>query len=61
LSFLDHILSADFSSETFLEEKIEINRVNLTPCQSMETYTECPWVALEVTIFLAFITHANEG
>ena len=38
LSFLDRILSAEFLSknfQTFLEVKIDINRVNLTPCQAM--------------------------
>ena len=36
-SFLDHIFSADFfikNFQTFLEVKIDTNRVNLTPCQA---------------------------
>ena len=36
LNLLDQILSADFSFnfQTFLEVKIDINRVILTPCQA---------------------------
>ena len=38
LSVLDQILSAEFLSKIFqsyLEVKIDINRVNLTPCQTL--------------------------
>ena len=35
LSFLDQILSAEFlSKNSKLGEKIDINRINLTPCQA---------------------------
>ena len=48
--------------QTLLEVKIEIHRVILTPCPAhFKSYKSCPLVALKMSIFLAFRSHARQG
>ena len=54
LSYLDQILSAEFLSN-FLEMKIDINWVNLSPPKLIVSYQKYPKVVLKM------IAHANEG
>ena len=66
LFVLDQILSADFlqqKCQIVLEVDFDINRVSLKSCQahkiSLIKYAHS-WL-LKMSIFLAFIAHANDG
>ena len=63
------ILGLDFVSwiwiknfQTFLEVKIDINRVNLTPCQAgklIESYKTCSLMAPSMSNFLCFLSSCH--
>jgi len=64
LSFLNQILSAEFLSKIsklFCRWKLTSIGLIWHPTKLIESYKKCPYVALKMSIFLAFIAHANEG
>ena len=63
MSLLDQILSAEFFSKNFkLFWRWKLRSIGLFwhPAQLIKSYKSCPLVALKMSIFLAFRSHARQ-
>ena len=58
LYFLDQILSAEFLSTI---PKLFFGGENWHPAKLIESYKKYSYMAVKMSIFLAFIAHAKEG